>query len=274
MKKTQDCASYFFVDESGDPVFYDAKGNLIVGLPNGSSPLLILGFIETQDAVSMRKAIWDLQKEIINDPYFLKIPSLAKTGIAFHAKDDAPEIRYLFYKLLKELDFKAQFVVARKIAKVFRNDFNANENKFYDHLVTKAFRDVLHRYRYNHITFAVRGSSTRQQPLSQAIFKAKEAFEEMHGEISTTITVEPQSPKGEPCLSVIDYVSWALQRAYTRREMRYYDYIGDKVSFIRDIYDSKVYPKNRYYHKATNKEKGASRRTKENLFDISKATPL
>lgn len=149
MKKTQDCESYFFVDESGDPVFYDAKGNLIVGQP-GCSPLLILGFIETQNPKKLRQSVLDKQREVCNDPYFRRIPSLAKTAIAFHAKDDAPEIRYLFYKLIKDLDFTAQFIVARKIEKVFRNDFEANENKFYDHFVTKAFRDVLHRYRYNY----------------------------------------------------------------------------------------------------------------------------
>lgn len=127
-------ATYFFVDESGDPVFYDAKGNLIVGQP-GCSPLLILGFIETQAPRALRRAVLDLQQEVCNEPYFKSIPSLAKTAIAFHAKDDAPEIRYLFYKRIRELDFKAQFIVARKIEKVFRNDFNADENQFYDHLV-------------------------------------------------------------------------------------------------------------------------------------------
>jgi hypothetical protein len=266
MKKTKEGESYFFVDESGDPVFYDAKGNLIVGQP-GCSPLLIIGFIETQDAYSLRRSVLDLQQEVCDDPYFKRIPSLAKTAIAFHAKDDAPEIRYLFYKQIKELDFKAQFIVARKIEKVFRNDFRANENQFYDHLVTKAFRDVLHRYQHNYITFAVRGSRDRQQPLSQAILKAKEKFEAAHGKINTTITVQPQSPKGEPCLSIIDYVSWALQRAYTKGEMRYYEYIGDKVRLVRDIYDLRVYPKNHYYHKGRT-------RSRANLFDISKATPL
>jgi hypothetical protein len=221
----------------------------------------------------MRKAVLDLQKEVCADPYFKKIPSLKKTATAFHANDDAPEIRYLFYRMLKDLDFQAQFIVARKIEKVFRNDFQANENKFYDHLVTHAFRDVLHRYKYNYITYAVRGSRDRQLPIEQAISKAKGAFETMHGNVDTTITIQPQSPKGEPCLSVIDYVAWALQRAYVRREMRYFDYISDKVRFIRDIYDFTVFPKNRYYYKAEVR-RGGNKRNKENVFDISKTTPL
>ncbi len=152
MKKPKNCSSYFFVDESGDPTFYDAKGNFIVN--EGSSPLLILGLIETQKPHSLRQAILDLQQQVISDGYLQKIPSISKTAVAFHAKNDSPEIRYLFYKLIKQLDFKAQFIVARKIEKVFRNDFKANENEFYDHLVTRLFRDVLHRYRHNHIYFS------------------------------------------------------------------------------------------------------------------------
>lgn len=273
MRETLGAASHFFADESGDPVFYDAKGNLIVGQP-GCSPILILGFIETQDPHTIRKAVLSLQQEVCSDPYFRRIPSLAKTAIAFHANDDAPEIRYLFYKLIRELNFKAQFIVARKIEKVFRNNFNADENQFYDYLVTKAFRNVLHRYQFNHVTYAVRGSRVRQQPLERAIEKAKEEFAQWNkGAAETTLTVHPQSPKGEPCLSVIDYVSWALYRAYTKREMRYYEYIGDKVRFIRDIYDTEAHPKNLYYRR-TEKRKGKGKRVQEYLFHIDKTTPL
>jgi hypothetical protein len=47
MKQPPSDESYFFVDESGDSTFYDAKGNFIVGA-EGCSPLLILGYVETQ----------------------------------------------------------------------------------------------------------------------------------------------------------------------------------------------------------------------------------
>lgn len=269
MKKAKEGHSYFFVDESGDPTFYDANGNFIVGAERGSSPLLIIGFIETQNPRSLRRGVIDLQQEIINEPYFKRIPSIQKTSVAFHAKDDAPEIRYLFYKWIKEFDFKAQFIVARKIEKVFRNDFRSDEDQFYDHLVSRAFRDVLHRYAQNHIYFAKRGSRDRQEPLLQAILKAKTTFEEKHNKgIGTVIEVQAQSPKGEPCLSVIDYMNWALYRAYTKREMRYYEYVEDKVSFVLDMYDWKAYPGNCYYRNSRWKS------MKGNRFDISKATPL
>lgn len=259
MKVPKDCSTYFFVDESGDPDFYDRKGNLIVG--NGASPILILGFIETQNPQLLREAILRLQREVAADRYLKKIPSHGKTCIAFHAKDDCPEVRYLFYKLISTLDFQTQFIVARKIEKVFRNDFGASKNQFYDHLATQVFQNVLHQYRHNYVYFAVRGSRARQRPLEMAIQKAKERFEQRHHvSIDCTCDIRPQSPKGEPCLSIIDYMNWALYRAFTMRDMRYYEFVADKVSFLGDVYDSVVFPKNRYH--------------KKNPFDISKATPL
>ena len=169
MKEPQSGTNWFFVDESGDPTFYDRHGNLIVG-QEGCSQILILGFVETQNPQPIRRAMLNLQQEVINDPYFADIPSLQKTTLAFHAKDDVREIRYRVFKLLATLEFKAQFVVARKIERVFRNNFQANETLFYDHLVTHLFQNVLHRYQHNTIYFAKRGSRDRQVPLVNAIY--------------------------------------------------------------------------------------------------------
>jgi hypothetical protein len=48
MKKVVEKEHWYFVDESGDPTFYDRNGNLIVG-QEGCSPIFILGFIETDN---------------------------------------------------------------------------------------------------------------------------------------------------------------------------------------------------------------------------------
>jgi hypothetical protein len=260
MKDPKSGQTYFFVDESGDPVFYDRRGNLIVG-QSGCSPVLILGFIETQFPNKLRRAILDLQDEILHNPYFQDVPSLIKTAVAFHAKDDLPEIRYLFFELLAELDFHAQFVVARKVERVFRNSFAARETAFYDHLVSLLFESVLHRYRENVIYFAKRGSRDRQFPLSQAIHRGIRRFEEKsHQQIDTRFEVQAQTPGGEPCLSVADYMCWAVYRAFVRKQMRYYRVVEEKVSLLVDLYDTDRYPNNWY--------------NRENPFDVAKITPL
>ncbi|MFO7631359.1 MAG: DUF3800 domain-containing protein [Caldilinea sp.] len=260
MKKPISGSNWFFVDESGDPTFYDRQGNLIVG-QEGCSPILLLGFVETSDPKLLRSSLLALQQEIVNDPYFEGVPSLTKTSVAFHAKDDLPEIRYRVYQLLATLDFKAQFIVARKIEPVFRNSFQAKESAFYDHLVAQLFKNALHRYQDNRLYFAKRGSRSRQAPLQQAIQRGVQEFESTwKTKVTTRISVQAQVPSDEPCLSVVDYMNWAVYRAITRGEMRYYRVVESKVSLLVDLYDRAKYPKNWYNRK--------------NSFDANKITPL
>ena len=260
MKTPQPGSTWFFVDESGDPTFYDKRGNLIVGTP-GCSPILLLGLIELQNPQAARRAVLDLKQKIIHDPYFQDFPSIQKTALAFHAKDDLPEIRYLMYQLIANLEFKAHYVVARKIERVFRNNFQAKETRFYDHLVTTIFENLLHRYEHNHIYFAKRGSRERQAPLTAAIRKAIARFEaKWNKRVTTAFEIQAQTPVGEPCLSIVDYMNWAVYRAFTRGEMRYFRVVEEKVSLLVDLYDVKKYPRNWY--------------DRRNPFDVKKITPL
>lgn len=260
MKKAIEDAHWYFVDEAGDPVFYDARGNLIVGT-EGCSPILALGFVETQNPSAMRQALAELHAHIANDKYLQGIPSLAKTNRAFHAKDDAAEVRYLVYRCLAKLEFKAQFIVARKIETIFRNSFHAKESEFYDYLVSILFQNVLHRYQRNNIYIAQRGTRIRQANLERAIRSGVAEFENRwRTKVDTQFNVFPHVATGEPCLQVIDYMNWAVYRAFTRQEMRYYNFVADKVSLLVDFYDTANYPKNWY--------------SRKNPFDIKKASPL
>ncbi len=254
--------NYYFVDESGDPTFYNRNGTLIVG-EEGCSKILIMGFIETQEPQAIRKELKLLRNDIVSDPYLTGIPSLAKTKIAFHAKDDCAEVRQAVFNKLTELDFKAQFVVARKIERAFRKRFDGKENKFYNRLISTLFENVLHRYEESSIYFAKRGSRNRQIPLEQAIKKSIESFElKWRTKVPSSIKVKvfAQLPSDEPCLQVIDYMNWVVYRAFIRSEMRYYKFIESKVSLLVDLYDVKNYPNNYY--------------SKKNPFDCKNISPV
>jgi hypothetical protein len=260
MGSQQQGGRYFFVDESGDPTFYNAKGHLIVG-EAGCSPILILGFISTDQPHLLRQELLRLQKELANEKYLMAVPSFEKSLRVFHAKDDCPEVRQAVYKLIVNLPFESQFIVARKIEKVFTTSFNRNENKFYDNLASRLFENVLHQHQHNFIYFAQRGSRERQKPLEAAIRSGIERFEERWDtKVASQISVISQRPVGEPCLQVVDYMNWALYRAFTTGEMRYFDFVRDKVSVIWDLYDLGKYPNNYY--------------TKDNPFDTKKISPL
>jgi hypothetical protein len=260
VKHAAEGVNWFFVDEAGDPTFYDRHGALIVG-QEGCSPILLLGFIETSDPHSLRQAVAQLHAELAADEYLRDIPSMAKSNLAFHAKDDAAEVRQAVFKLIRTLDFRAQFVVARKIERVFRSAFHGSETRFYDRLVTQLFENTLHRHTDNRIYFSKRGSRDRQAPLAEAIQAARDRFAaKWHTTVETAVSISAQTPVGEPCLQVVDYLNWAVYRAFVKREMRYYRFVEEKVSLLVDLYDAEKYPHNWY--------------TRRNLFDAEKISPL
>ena len=165
--------------------------------------------------------------------------------------------------MISTLEFKAQFVVSCKSEKIFREVHNSDENQYYDSMVSRLFQNVLHRYEANSICFSSRGSRDRRRPLEMAIKNARANFEKYYGAKASAlapriaVNIQAQSPKGEPCLSVIDYVAWALQRAYITRQVRYYDFVADKVSYISEL-----------------REDGAAQYSRKNPFDINKAALL
>ena len=216
--------TYFFVDESGDTTFYNRKGEWIVGKENGASKILLMGFIKTTEPEFLRKKLNELKNEISKDEYLKDIPSMKTTKIAFHAKDDCPEVRYKVFTLIKELPFSCNIVVARKTESVF-NKFNGNTQELYDSLITNLFKNILHLSSNNYIYIATRGSKKRQAPLEQAIQASLKYTEnKFNTTIASTQKVLPQTPSGEACLQIVDYCNWAIQRAFLQNDMRYYNF--------------------------------------------------
>lgn len=258
--KANDC--YFFVDESGDPTFYDKRGNLIVG-EQGCSKILLLGFIKTANPSILRSQVRRFHQLVVNNPEYQQIPSLAKTKKAFHAKNDVAQIRDSFFEEIATMDFSAQFVVARKVEKVFRNNFQAKENLFYHHLVSLLFQNNLHLHHKNHIYFSQRGSITRQERLDEAINQAVAKFEQKNNRtMDNQRQIYAQTPSAEPCLSIIDYMNWAIQRAFIYREIRHLDIVRSKISLIFDVYDpNKTRERDKFYDR-------------KNIFELNKITPL
>ncbi len=260
MKKPLEGENWYFVDESGDPTFYDRHGNLIVG-QEGCSPIFILGFVESENPHTIRVALEQLHVRLAHNEYLKNIPSMKNTNVAFHAKDDAPEVRQAVFETLRELDFKSQFIVARKIERVFRNSFHASEREFYDYLISLLFENVLHRHTNNRVYISQRGTRIRQEKLEKAVLNGVLNFENrLNEKVITETRIFPHTAVGEPCLQVIDYMTWAVYRAFVKHEMRYFRFMQDKVSLLVDRYDTAKYPKNWY--------------NRNNPFEIEKTSPL
>jgi hypothetical protein len=253
-----DNVAHFFVDEAGDLTFFDKRGRVIVG-DTGVSHTFMLGIGETADPGLLAGHLEDLREQLLSDPYFAGVPSMqrsaGKTALAFHAKDDVPEVRREVFRLLANADLKLYVGVRRKKrmavglqAEFDRSGVKQRPEAVYDDLVTRLFKERLHQADRNHIIFARRGKADRNVALNGAIQRAKREFDARWRKgIDRPTTISSSVPSETICLQAVDYCLWSLQRMVERREERYFGLLRDKFRLILDRDDDRRFGYGEYY---------------------------
>ena len=244
----QEKTNHYFVDEAGDLTFFDRKGRIIVGTP-GASKFFMVGVAQIFQPEQVTLELAELRKQLCSDPRFKDIPSMQpsanKTAITFHAKDDHQDVRMEVFKLMQTFEIKMYIAIRYKaeLAVATQKTYETlskktNQDDIYDDLVKRLFKDRLHKANINHIVFARRGKTAREEALQQAINQAKKNFETKWkiSSDSTTI-IKPAYPSEYAGLQVVDYYLWALQRLYERQEDKYFMPLAQKYRMIMDLDD-------------------------------------
>ncbi len=175
----------YFVDEAGDLTLFNKKGQVLLG-KEGVSNYFMVGVVHLPNPMEACEKVEALRRSLLADPYFKGVPSMQpaakKTAVAFHAKNDVPEVRREVFKLLPQLGAKVIVAVRRKSVLVteaqtlFRYGKKLKADDVYDDLVKRIFKNLLHKADENRIVFAYRGTSDRKDALQKAIIRAKENF--------------------------------------------------------------------------------------------------
>lgn len=251
---------YYFVDEGGDSTIFASKGKVIINTP-GCSRFFILGLLDVLNPQNLHQKFNDLHQLLLGDPYFKNVPSMQpnkrKTALAFHAKDDLPEVRMEVFKLLRSMpDFRFFAVVADK-QRVLEyvnqqnkrlSEYHYQPNELYDFLVRRLFKNILHKDSGYEITFATRGNSDRTKALRQALETARDRYNYQYKNSSVSaIKVKSAPASGETCLQAVDYFVWALQRLYEKQEERYLTYLWPSVKLVQDLDDNRHAGYGMYY---------------------------
>ncbi len=253
----------YFVDEAGDGVLFNKKGQELLGT-EGCSRFFMLGLLWIEDSASLIADLNSLRANLLNDPYFKGVPSMQvserKTAFAFHAKDDVPEVRREVFALLSQRNDLHFSVVIRDKEKLLayvrqRNQedpaYRYNPNELYDYLVRRLFRDRLHKHDLYPIYFARRGNSDRTQALQDALDQSKQRFaDKFHRPLAASkIAVLPVYPKDIPELQVVDYFLWSVQRLFEKAEDRYVSILAPSIRLVVDLDDHRTARYGCYYDK-------------------------
>lgn len=241
LQPTQD--NHRFLDEAGDTTFY-GKGKVPTIGQNGVSMSFILGMVKFKEPLQpLRQKIIVLQNQVINDPYFRDIPSINKKlkegGFYFHATDDLPEVRKLFYDFIASVDCSFEAYVGRKIPSLYETKHNGKEAEFYADLLSHLLENKLNKKGKLVLNVASRGKTTKNNNLQSALTKAQNRNKGKA--LTTQVLFNVQNHRVEPLLNVADYFCWAVQRVFERGEVRYYNFLKDRVSLVVDLYDSARY---------------------------------
>lgn len=252
----------YYVDEAGDGTLFNSKGRVIIGSP-GCSRFFILGLLEIPDPTSFENNLTSLRLQLLADPYFKNVPSMQadskKTAMAFHAKDDLPEIRREVLSFLRNQEDLRFYAIVRDKQSVLeyvkkRNErvasYRYNANELYDSLVRRLFRDRLHQFDAYEIYFAKRGKSDRTAALRVALETARNRFQAKWKVTSLApINIIPTIPSRSPGIQAVDYFAWSLQRLYEMEEDRFATYLWPCIKLVVDIDDTHQARYGTYYTK-------------------------
>lgn len=125
---------HHFLDEAGDTTFF-GKGNIPILGTDGVSNNFILGKVVFKTHLqTLRNEILALENDVLTNPYF-QVASVHKKRntigkFYFHATDDLPELRMLFYNFIKKVDCAFEVIIAGKNVEKFAKKHNGNEKEF------------------------------------------------------------------------------------------------------------------------------------------------
>jgi hypothetical protein len=253
-KSPETVVTHRYLDEMGDSTFF-GKGGLVNIGQEGVSLSFGMGIAKVKDdLIKVREDIRALQCQVENDPLFNSIPSvqkrMKKQGFFFHASQDPPEVRSIFLHYLHGLPCSSEHVVARKIPEIFARKHHGKEKEFYADILSHLIKTRLKREHRLVLNIASRGSSTHARNLEDALEKATARAGNKWGEdqLQGQAVFNVQSPVTEPLLCIPDYLNWAVQRVFERGEMRFYDYLREKIRLVVDLYDTDSYAGSKNYY--------------------------
>lgn len=248
-----------FLDEAGDTTFYGKGKSPIVGT-EGVSKCFILGMLKINNPLhEVRNKVIQLQSEITNQSYYQGIPSIEKKkanhGYYLHAKDDIPEVRKIAFDLINSIDCSFECIVARKKYDIYEQKHHSREGEFYADLLSHLLKNKLIKYDRLVLNIAERKKCTSHTNLEFGLQKALERAKAKspEKEHKCRVVFNIQQPTNEPLLNLTDYFCWAIQRVFEKGEVRYYDFISNKISLVVDLYDSDKYKGGKNYYNGKNK---------------------
>lgn len=233
--------SFIFLDESGKPEVFSAKGvNLVES--KQASRFLIIAAVRASDQLLLQQKVTGLKHALLQDASLTKIFSSAYTLDAFHAQIDYPEVRERFYHFITTLDIKIDVIVAEKL-KCFPT-LQRNPGKMYGVMAGQLLKNLCHQAQSTEIIFSRKDSKLKaREELETEVERVRLDYMEKHPNLSAQLSLKYQhNPHySHGGLQIADYVAFAVFQHFERGNSNLLQLIAGKIGRIQDICNKKYF---------------------------------
>lgn len=232
---------YIFLDESGKPEVYSAKGVNLVTEGKATKFLVLVG-VRTHDQLALQQQIMDFRLQLLRDPALVQKFSTAYTLDAFHANRDYDEVMELFYRFITTLDIKLDIIVVDKL-KCFES-LQRNPGRLYGIMAGQLIKNLCHQAEKTEVIFSRKDSKLHlRQELEREVERVRLDYIQKHPKLDTDMRIaynhNPHYSHG--ALQIADYVAYAVFQVYEFDDRKWYDMVKSKIGRVQDICNKKYY---------------------------------
>lgn len=237
----QEPKNFIFLDESGKPEVFSARGVNLVE-KNQASKFLVISAIRSKDQLALQRKITAFRAELLNNADLTKIFSLAYTLDAFHANRDYPEVIERFYGFINSLDIKIDVIVVEKL-KCYP-PLQQSPGKMYGVMAGQLLKNICHQCNNTEVIFSRKDSKLKlQRELEGEVEKVRLDYLEKHPNLEAKYSLSyfhnPHYTHGG--LQIADYIAHAVFKVFEQEDRSYYNLIKDKIGKIQDICNKKYF---------------------------------
>lgn len=233
--------TFIFIDESGKPEVYTAKGINLVQ-KGVATKYLVLTAIRSTDQLKLQQQITKFKLSLLKNKKLTSIFSPAYSLDSFHAQTDYDIIKNKFYVFINKLDIKIDVLVIEK-NKCY-DKLKRNPAKLYGVMAGQLIKNLCHQVENTEIIFSRKDSKLKlRQELEVEVEKVRLEYVNKHPKFSKNLTLSyyhnPHYTHGG--LQVADYVAYAIFQIFENNKRSWYEIIKKKIGKIQDICNKKYF---------------------------------
>lgn len=232
---------WIFFDESGKPEVFSAKGLNLIDTGQASK-YLILSAIRTKDQLKLQQQVTDFKLQLLKDESLKKYFTSSYSLDNFHASNDYPEIRKMFYEFITTLNIKIDVLVVDK--RMCYPSLQANPGRLYGFMAGQLLKDISHKAKSTEIVFSRKDSKYKlRQELEIEVERVRlnhiNNHERINGDFTLSYHHNPHYTHGG--LQIADYISYAVFRLFEQGKDDLYRLVEKKIWRVRDICNKKYF---------------------------------